>query len=770
MTALVTRPTDPLPTLLSEIKSAVINEGFTELYNFLENKNIVSGNVDTTSADGIVDKNSTQTITGDKTFSGTLAISGTFSLAGVELIIDADLDSSLRSATDDEVILKLGNVDEYTFTGTHINMGTNQIRFDNDVNAIQQKDVGGTYRTAVKATSGDDLGLGFGNFDVELDGTTHVRVEVAGVERARVTNSAMEVGVNIEAGAQIQFENNIAAIRQKDATATLRTVAMVNSSNDLLFGAGDLNTELNAGGHLRFDINSVEQARFTTTGLELSSDIRLDANRIYFDASDAYYLNINGTVIQYVGDGLQKIAIDAGGGQQTQLRVQSEDGHDAEVAFSDTTAIRYVAGYDDSNDSFTIQRGTTFTTNTTNWMMDSNARIISRMNSVAATNPGYTIQAANSGSTILGLELHNDGVAAINSAARIGFNAETTTNGETPMVYIDGVATDISASGYDGQVRYMIAADGAAPAAKFYMRSGGTGSGPMFGIKAPSAGPYAFAITNDTYSTAISDGFMAWVTNAGATTLRAYNTTSGTYLPIVQQVSSLTVEGKEGLDSVLRVQSGVANCDINLEGSTTSSGSHVGIRANGDQLRLIADGQGVATFDASVFNWTPTSGEGIYANWDATATTVTINGQEEYGGTPVLSIESRQTNHGSFIFGGKGLTGGTGRLLDMVDADDSNGRYGTLRQYLDGTIQTTLSPVAVGLRLESYDNGTDTGRNIFIGRNTNATTPAAGYITFYDKSGTPYYVWVSDAGDLRINTVTPTFANDAAGVVVGTQT
>jgi hypothetical protein len=73
-------------------------------------------------------------------------------------------------------------------------------------------------------------------------------------------------------------------------------------------------------------------------------------------------------------------------------------------------------------------------------------------------------------------------------------------------------------------------------------------------------------------------------------------------------------------------------------------------------------------------------------------------------------------------------------------------------------------------RLIDFDNDAGNGPRIIIGRNTDASTPAAGHIWMTDKGATPYFIWPEDNGDLRIGTTTPTFANDASGTVVGTQT
>lgn len=93
-------------------------------------------------------------------------------------------------------------------------------------------------------------------------------------------------------------------------------------------------------------------------------------------------------------------------------------------------------------------------------------------------------------------------------------------------------------------------------------------------------------------------------------------------------------------------------------------------------------------------------------------------------------------------------------------------RYnGTLRAY----IQAQAASTAIGL--EAYDNGASFGPRILVGRNNNASSPSAGIILFFDKSGDFDSVWVDDADQLRIwKNNQPTNATDLGGTVVGTQT
>lgn len=62
------------------------------------------------------------------------------------------------------------------------------------------------------------------------------------------------------------------------------------------------------------------------------------------------------------------------------------------------------------------------------------------------------------------------------------------------------------------------------------------------------------------------------------------------------------------------------------------------------------------------------------------------------------------------------------------------------------------------------------GPSFVIGRNSDATTPAAGALRITNLGGTDYYIWPDASGNLRINTSVPNNAGDGGGVAVGAQT
>lgn len=74
------------------------------------------------------------------------------------------------------------------------------------------------------------------------------------------------------------------------------------------------------------------------------------------------------------------------------------------------------------------------------------------------------------------------------------------------------------------------------------------------------------------------------------------------------------------------------------------------------------------------------------------------------------------------------------------------------------------------IRLVAFDNGSAGAPHLFIGRNSNASTPSPGYIIFQRQEGTSDYVYPDASANLRIlSGVEPNNANINNGMIIGTQ-
>src|SRR5690606_36357845 len=58
---------------------------------------------------------------------------------------------------------------------------------------------------------------------------------------------------------------------------------------------------------------------------------------------------------------------------------------------------------------------------------------------------------------------------------------------------------------------------------------------------------------------------------------------------------------------------------------------------------------------------------------------------------------------------------------------------------------------------------------ITIRNNNNASTPSAGWMQLYVKSGFARRIWIDDSMLVRVHTAPPTNATDTSGTVVGSQ-
>lgn len=116
---------------------------------------------------------------------------------------------------------------------------------------------------------------------------------------------------------------------------------------------------------------------------------------------------------------------------------------------------------------------------------------------------------------------------------------------------------------------------------------------------------------------------------------------------------------------------------------------------------------------------------------------------------------------------------GTGTNAIKVDMVASNTAYAYMAYYNATYRYGVYERAALSLiELVSVDLGnTIAGPYVSVGRNSNATVPAAGSVQLYNRSGTPYSLWVDASANLRIHTAAPaSAANDTAGTVVGAQT
>ena len=137
----------------------------------------------------------------------------------------------------------------------------------------------------------------------------------------------------------------------------------------------------------------------------------------------------------------------------------------------------------------------------------------------------------------------------------------------------------------------------------------------------------------------------------------------------------------------------------------------------------------------------------------ASADTLSLSGTTTITGATTVSISS---------------TSATGIIASMPASTSASAiiaKYNGTNRVLINALSNENS-----FNLSSFDNGSSLGPYVNIGRNSNATTSAAGLIILTTKGGTAEYLYCDNSGNLRIGTTLPTSANDTSNTVVGTQT
>lgn len=138
--------------------------------------------------------------------------------------------------------------------------------------------------------------------------------------------------------------------------------------------------------------------------------------------------------------------------------------------------------------------------------------------------------------------------------------------------------------------------------------------------------------------------------------------------------------------------------------------------------------------------------------------------------TPVITVGTDTVTSTATLYIQGASTAGSSDYALWVDSGTTridSTLYGYGAVYFFGANVNCYS--GCDLIMQSYDNNTGIGPNIILENNTDATTPAGGVITLWTKSGTAYYLHVSDDGKLRLGTTAPNNANDTTNTVVGTQ-
>jgi len=237
---------------------------------------------------------------------------------------------------------------------------------------------------------------------------------------------------------------------------------------------------------------------------------------------------------------------------------------------------------------------------------------------------------------------------------------------------------------------------------------------------------------------------------------------------------------------------------LSVDGSSSSNTgiTSTGMYVSGDVVGLESHGSdygisGIAGSGVGISGVGLTGAELYGTNYDLTA--INASGKSYFAGkvgigntNPGAPLDVKITTNGDVAY----LSGGVSNYK-MVFGLDANGSYiynnssvrslslgvNSARDSLvirsDGNVGVGTTNPGTKFEIGSSDlggGGYVPGPVLTIGRNTNASLPAAGSINFMKKDGTAGYVWQDSAGNMRINSAPPMNAYDTSGTVIGAQT
>lgn len=164
-------------------------------------------------------------------------------------------------------------------------------------------------------------------------------------------------------------------------------------------------------------------------------------------------------------------------------------------------------------------------------------------------------------------------------------------------------------------------------------------------------------------------------------------------------------------------------------------------------------------------NTAPVSGDYLLC-YDASAGSTDKDRKVNVGKFAVLATANAFTATQSFV---PSATGDHAISVNMPTSTSGD----TLRMLYNNTLRARISILANDtlLNLDAFSNGTSTGARLVLGRNSNASTPAPGFVWFQAPNGTLYPLWSDNSGNIRTDAagnVQP--ISSTTGTVVGTQT
>ena len=598
--------------------------------------------------------------------------------------------------------------------------------------------------------------------------------------------------------ARINFSTNSSAGGVAAGTqATIRVEATGTYSSTVAGSIMEFYTTDTAGTNTRAMYIDDDQSVVFTGG----TNVKLDATNDTLDFPDNFkimmgagddlqiYHDGSGSYIDEVGTGPLKIRTDSFVG------IYNTDETETIATFADDGAVRLY--YDNTERFSTTSTGIDVTGSAFNF------------NGTAA-GTALTIKATEAGAgngPVLKLYRDSASPAADDDIGRIDFVGENSAGSQATYARIDTFIETPTSSSEDGRMRMLIESSGAlqsfidldasqggsvgrillnqgnndidtvirgdndsnllyadastnrigigtdTPNARLEVEDGGTSAGVLLKVTADDAGPYAFVIGNDNFSTTDTDGFAMWTGNDGRATLDARGT--GAYYAFrVEGTERVRInnDGKVGIGiqnakTMLDIAAATPRITLTSTDQTLGEGSVIGgiefynsdASGNGPNSPAIIEGQAAGTLGNNgdlVFKTKPGSGEGSDA---LESVRIDHNGRVGIGTSApddVIHIVTEGSNDGKIILENTasprgnyiGFTG-SDNLVISADADNA-GTDSMIQFHVDNTEHVRINHTGALLVNQTGDYsatnappafiqsvGSSTGTSMMLGRN-----------------------------------------------------
>tara|TARA_R110000772_G_scaffold229993_1_gene340803 strand:- start:6316 stop:7608 length:1293 start_codon:yes stop_codon:yes gene_type:complete len=200
------------------------------------------------------------------------SLGGSYDLQGQALVLDADADTTIDAPTDDQIDIKIANIDVANVTTA--NSGDLVI-----TNAVQDKDItfkGDDGGGAITALSLDMSDAGKATFNGVVDADAGVTVDNITIDGTEIDLSSGDLTLDVAgdiildaAGEQVRFHDGSALIGMVNMDSDNLTIKVETSDKDMIFQGNDGGSAITA---LTLDMSAAGKATFNDDVVAFSDE------------------------------------------------------------------------------------------------------------------------------------------------------------------------------------------------------------------------------------------------------------------------------------------------------------------------------------------------------------------------------------------------------------------------------------------------------------------------------------------------------------------